>query len=207
MERRGLQAQAERSRRPALVTRFLRGRSGVAAIEFALIAVPFIGLLAAIFETALVFFVQESFENSVNNVARQVLVNDFESNSTPTAASFKSSTFCPSLPSYFDCGKVVLNVQAVNPATSNFAGVAAGLTTNWYKNPTTNLNLGQPGWIVYFQAFYPMPVYLSVLIATGVNGQGIGNFYDHASGSIYANPNGSGFVHAIFTTVVFRNEP
>jgi F0F1-type ATP synthase membrane subunit c/vacuolar-type H+-ATPase subunit K len=52
-----------------------------------------------------------------------------------------------------------------------------------------------------------MPVYLSVLIATGVNGQGVGNLYDHASGSIYVNPNGSGFVHAIFATVVFRNEP
>jgi hypothetical protein len=44
-------------------------------------------------------------------------------------------------------------------------------------------------------------------VATGANGNGATNLTNQASNSVYANPNGAGFVHAIFSTAVFRNEP
>jgi hypothetical protein len=85
--------------------------------------------------------------------------------------------------------------------------VAGSISRGWYNSPSVNVNLGQHGDIVVFQAFYPMPVYLSVLVATGAHGNGAANIYNHASNSVYANPHGAGFVHAIFSTAVFRNEP
>ncbi len=190
-----------------LLRRFARGRGGAAMVEFAMVAVPFLGLLCAIFETAFVFFTHEVFDNAVANVARQVLVNSYAANSTQTASSFLTNTFCPALPSFINCAKVTLNVQAYNPATSNFSAVANSINQSWYNSPAVSVNLGQPGYIVVFQAFYPMPVYLSLLAATGTQGSGAANLYAHSSNSVYANPNGTGFVHAIFSTAVFRNEP
>jgi Flp pilus assembly protein TadG len=206
----GMEGIGSRGWRPTttrLFRRFSRSRKGATAVEFAIVAVPFLGLLCAIFETAFVFFIQEAFDNSVNTVARQVLINAFSSNSTQTASSFKTNTFCPALPSFINCANVTLNVQAFDPSTTGFSSVASSISKSWYNNPSSNVNLGQQGWIVLFQAFYPMPVYLSVLVATGPGSSGIANFNNHAAGSVYSNPNGSGFVHAIFSTVVFRNEP
>jgi len=196
-----------RSRRGGLLSRFVRSRKGVTAVEFGMLAVPFLGLVCAIFETAFVFFTQQSFDNTVNTVARKVLVNNFLATSTQTMASFKTNVFCPALPSFINCNNVTLNIQAFDPNTTTFATVASSISQSWYNHPSANVNLGQQKSIVLFQAFYPMPVYLSVLVATGPNGDGVSNLYSRVSNTIYNNPNGSGFVHAIFSTVVFRNEP
>jgi Flp pilus assembly protein TadG len=198
---------AKRRKAPGLLSRFARSRKGATAVEFAMVSIPFLGLLCAIFETAFVFFTHEAFDNAVANVARKVLINNFDGNATQTASNFLTSSFCPALPSFIDCTKVTLNVQAYNPSTSNFSTIAGAMGQGWYNTPATNVNLGQPGYIVVFQAFYPMPVYLSVLVATGAHGNGAQNLYNRASNSVYANPNGAGFVHAIFSTAVFRNEP
>lgn len=191
-----------------LLSRFARSRKGVTAIEFGMVGIPFIGLICAIFETAFVFFTQATFDNAVNNVARKVLVNNFTSTSSQTTSAFKSSTFCTALPSIIDCSKVTLNVQSFD-SSSTFATVASSIGRSWYNNPSANVNLGLPGSIVLFQAFYPMPVYLSILVASGPTSNGAANLLGHSSNSVYANPasGGTGFVHAIFSTVVFRNEP
>jgi Flp pilus assembly protein TadG len=202
--------ESARPRRRGLLSRFARSRKGVAAVEFGMVAIPLLGLICAIFETAFVFFTQEAFSNAVNNAARQVLVNSYASNSTPTAASFLSSSFCPQLPSFIACSKVALNVQAY-PSTTNFSTIT--VNNSWYTsyNSSNNLNLGQHGNIVVFQAYYAMPVYLSVLVATGAHGNSASNLYANlaagGSSTVKANSSGTGFVHAIFSTVVFRNEP
>ncbi|MCI4677798.1 pilus assembly protein [Rhodoblastus acidophilus] len=206
MEQSETRGSSAPKQKPGLLARFARGRGGVAAIEFAMVAVPFLGLLAAIFETAFVFFVQESFENTVNDVARQVLVNSFSGDTTQTATAFKTNTFCPALPAVITCSKVALNVQAFDPSSTSFSAIGSGVTTSWHNNPSGNVNLGSPGWIVVFQAFYPMPVYLSVLEATSADT--FDNLFGHTSKSVYRDPNNAAlFVHAIFSTVVFRNEP
>ncbi len=202
MEPSGKQCPRMAAKEAGLLARFVHGRRGVVVAEFALVAIPFLGLLAAIFETAFVFLVQATFDNAVNNVARQVLVNSFSANSTQATSSFLQNTFCPALPSFIQCNEVRLNIQ---PYTS-WSSAAPG--TSWYNNPSTNVNLGLPGDIVVFQAFYGMPVYFSVLVASGTNLKLFSNFYNHTSNSVYVDPNNSAlFVHAIFSTVAFRNEP
>jgi Flp pilus assembly protein TadG len=195
-------------RRTGLFARFAANRRGVAAIEFAMVSIPLLGLICAIFETAFIFFTHQAFENAMANVARQVLLNSYASNTAPTASAFRSAYVCPALPSFIDCSRVAVNAQAFPPETS-FSTIS--VNNAWYGGgydaSQVTLNLGLPGHIVVFQAFYPMPVYLSLLTATGQTGNGAANLYGRTSASILNNPNGSGFVHAIFSTIVFRNEP
>ncbi len=191
-------------KRRGLLARFARSRKGATALEFAMVSVPFLGLLCAIFETAFVFFVHEAFDASVLNAARQVLVNS--ASGATSASSFVTTYLKPSLPSFIDYTQVVLNINAY--PISQPGAYSPAITQAWYNNPSQqNYNLGNPTDVIVFQAFYPMPIYLSVLTATGANGRGIGNLFGQAGGSVVNAPSGSGLVHAIFTTVVFRNEP
>src|SRR5262245_61374441 len=52
--------------------RFGRAQKGVAAVEFAIIAIPFFLLLYAVIDTGLVFFAQSTLENGVATAARQI---------------------------------------------------------------------------------------------------------------------------------------
>ena len=53
--------------RPDLVRRFVRQQDGSAAVEFGMVAVPFLGLTFAILETALVFFAGQTLETAVTD--------------------------------------------------------------------------------------------------------------------------------------------
>lgn len=54
-----------------LVSRFFRDREGVAAIEFAALAIPFFLLLFAILETSISFAAQQMMTNATYDIARQ----------------------------------------------------------------------------------------------------------------------------------------
>ena len=56
-----------------LVRRFVRQQDGAAAVEFGLVAVPFLGLTFAILETALVFFAGQTLETAVADSARLIM--------------------------------------------------------------------------------------------------------------------------------------
>ncbi len=206
------------ARRKGLLRRFARSRGGVTAIEFAMVAIPFLGLLCAIFETAFIFFVHEAFDSAVGTVAREVATNQYSFTTAPTSATLMTANPGTAtnenlkyfLPSFINSTKVVLNVQCYTTqgtaGCTQVTGWSALAVTDqtWYTQPAaTTMNLGVAGDIVVFQAFYPMPVYLSVLVATGSGG--VSDLYNHASGAVMSY--GSGFVHAIFSTFVFRNEP
>ncbi|WP_159590176.1 TadE/TadG family type IV pilus assembly protein [Chelativorans xinjiangense] len=67
--------EAEEGRRlmpRALLGRFLRDRKGVAAIEFAALAIPFFLLLFAILESCVAFAAQQVMANATFDIARQV---------------------------------------------------------------------------------------------------------------------------------------
>ncbi|MCW2314653.1 Flp pilus assembly protein TadG [Rhodoblastus acidophilus] len=206
-------AEAQPKRRGALA-RLARDRRGVAALEFAMVSIPFLGLLCAIFETAFVFYTHEVFDTTVANVARQILVNQYAS-TTPTTADFLSAgsatgangySLCGSLPSYFQCANIRVNVSAT-AAGGAFSSLAGAITDDFIAHPSANVNLGAPGSIVVFQAFYAMPIYLSVLLASGSNGNQAVNLYSQPSRMVINNPIGSGLVHKVYSVVVFRNEP
>jgi Flp pilus assembly protein TadG len=71
-----------------LADRLARGRDGAAALEFALIAIPFLALVMGILEIALYYLVSTTLENATSDAARQIRTGQFQNGSTVTAAGF-----------------------------------------------------------------------------------------------------------------------
>ena len=55
-------------RRRSRFAAFIRDRKGATAVEFALIAAPFLALIAALIQTFLLFFAQSLLENAVRAI-------------------------------------------------------------------------------------------------------------------------------------------
>ena len=58
---------------PRIVRRFVRTDDGAAAVEFAMVAAPFIAIIFAIFETAIVFFAGQVLEVAMADSARLIM--------------------------------------------------------------------------------------------------------------------------------------
>jgi Flp pilus assembly protein TadG len=55
------------------VRRFAKGDDGIAAVEFGIVAAPFLALMFAIMETAIVFFASQTLETAVADSARLIM--------------------------------------------------------------------------------------------------------------------------------------
>jgi len=168
-----------------LVKRFTRAQEGAAAVEFALIAAPFLALLFAIIETALVFFAGQTLEYAVTQSGRLIMTGQAD------AGSFNQTTFkdqvCARIVALFDCAnKLYVNVQkystfASASTTAPYDGSGQFDTSKMGYNP------GNPGDIVVVSVYYQWPIYVSL-------------FSNNLS-----NQNGSN--RLLIATSVFRNEP
>jgi len=166
------------------VRRFSRGQDGAAAVEFALVAAPFLALMFAIMETALVFFAGQTLETAVADSARLILTGQAQTQSF-TAAQFKSAV-CGKIGGLFDCqGGLKIDVQTY----STFGSVDNSPPLDANGNLKTNFgyNPGGPGQIVVVRLMYQWPVYASLL------GFNLGDM--------------AGNKRLIMATASFRNEP
>ena len=170
---------------PAKVARrFIREHNGAAAVEFALIAVPFLALLFAILETALVFFAGQTLEAAVSDASRLIMTGQAQT-AGYSQADFKTQV-CNRIAGLFDCsGGVYVDVKQYSSFTSvnNTSPVTDGTfdTTKMAYVP------GGPGCIEVVKLYYQWPVYVSLL------------------GNNLSNLNGS--KRLLVATAVFRNEP
>jgi Flp pilus assembly protein TadG len=164
---------------------FVRAQSGTAAIEFGLVAVPFLAILFAIIETALVFFASQALEYAVAQSGRLIMTGQADT------AGYDQSTFkkavCANVVVLFDCqNKLYVNVQ-------NYTKFANASTTPPYDSngqlDTSKMAYqpGQPGDVVVVSFYYQWPVYVSLL------------------GNDLSNQNGG--KRLLAATSVFRNEP
>ena len=65
--------------------RFARRNDGAAAVEFGMVAAPFLALMFAIMETALVFFASQTLETAVADSARLIMTGQAQSQSFDAA--------------------------------------------------------------------------------------------------------------------------
>lgn len=98
---------------------FLRNRDGATAVEFALIATPFLALLFAIFQTAMVFWSTQVLETAVANASRQIYTEQFKNlpqnaglDPTISADAAKlqqnfKQVLCNNVKGLFDCNAMV----------------------------------------------------------------------------------------------------
>jgi Flp pilus assembly protein TadG len=199
--RRSFLRRASLWRAKRLLRSFARNSDGVTAVEFAIVSVPFLGLLFAILETALVFFTQQGLEAATADAARVILTGQRVTGYTPaggtaltSSAAFRSQVMCtlPSLPSFINCNNLIIDVRN----QSTFASVDLSKT---FDPNTTVFQTGGANCVVVMRIIYPMPVYLSFLTANGL----IANGVNHSGQTNY----GGGWKHMLMATQVFRNEP
>jgi Flp pilus assembly protein TadG len=178
---------ADRARRLAAavaVRRLVRQQDGSAAVEFGLVAAPFLALVFAIMETAIVFFAGQALETAVADSSRLIMTGQAQTQGLG-ASGFKSAV-CSKIYGLFDCANGVYvdvktfssfqNVSMPSPIDGN-----GDFQNNFTYQP------GGPSDIVVVRLFYQYPVYVSLL---GLN---------------LSNINGG--KRLLAATAAFRNEP
>lgn len=99
------------------LTTALLNSSGTTTIEFAILAFPFLILILAILDLALMFFSDSMLDEGLSTIARKIKTGQITTANT-SQASLKS-LFCSSIASVFDCDKsVFINVTTVSDYSS-----------------------------------------------------------------------------------------
>ena len=167
-----------------ILRRFRRNRRGSAAVEFALVAPLFFGLLFAIIELAMVFFASQVLETATQDSARVIMTGQAQ-NASFTQAQFKNLV-CSKLTIMFDCvNGVSIDVQSYTAFGS--VNVADPIDASKNFVPPNNYLPGNPGDVVVVRLFYKWPLYVTGL------GFNIANI--------------SGSKRLLTATAAFQNEP
>ena len=135
-------------------------------MEFALIVTPFLGMLFAIIQVALVFWSQQALETAVAEASRQLYIGAFQGstagqNSSTQRANFKEAV-CQSIPALFDC-RALVNVD-VRVLPSFTAPPPGAPVTNGNYDPS-DYRYEQPARndIVLVRASMEYPTYVRIL--------------------------------------------
>ena len=142
--------------------RFTRETRGATAVEFAIVALPFLVMLLATLQLAIIYLSSQALETFTEQNARQIMVNLVQQQNL-TAAQYKAQ-LCTQLPSLFNCNNFYVDVVSVAPSSSAFSSAnlslpaltfdASGNVTNtWRFQP------GNPGYIVVVRMLYQWSVF------------------------------------------------
>jgi Flp pilus assembly protein TadG len=168
----------------ASFVKLLRREDGHAALEFAVVAAPFLALLFAILETALLFLANQTLETAAQNSGRLILTGQAQ-NQGYGMASFQQAV-CTSLASFFNCNNILIDVRTAS--TFSAADTSLPVQNGQLQNNFT-YSPGNAGDIVVVRLMYQWPVYVSLL--------GLSNSLSNISGNN----------HLLMATASFRNEP
>lgn len=171
------------ARRLRVLPRFRKNEDGVAAVEFALVAGPFLFLLFAIIEFALVFFASQVLETATASASRLIMTGQAQSQNFDQTA-FKNA-ICSKASALMSCSGIAVDVRtytSFGSATTN-KPVSGGAVN--YSGMT--YNQGSGGDIVVVRAVYEWPVMMPTF------GMTIGDL-----------SNGK---RLLMATAAFRNEP
>jgi Flp pilus assembly protein TadG len=151
-----------RRRLARLAGRFARAERGATAIEFALVAMPFLVLVFALLELGLVILVSLGLENAVIDAGRTIRTGQVQT-SGGTAATFKAAV-CDKM-SWI--GPTCSSALQVDVRT--FSDFAATSTSASNTTVPTSMawNPGVSGSIVLVRAYYTWPL-ITPLLQTGL---------------------------------------
>ena len=164
--------------------RLLRATEGSAAVEFGMVALPFLMMMFAILELGLVFVTDSVLENATIETGRLVRTGQASAQSM-TAETFKSS-LCGRMSIFAaDCAtRATVDVRVIPQFATTPPDPMAGGTFN---NGVLTYSNGAPGNLMLVRVWYRQPL-LTTFLA-----QGLSRMNDGA---------------AILTaTTAFRNEP
>jgi Flp pilus assembly protein TadG len=131
---------------------FKGGEQGATAVEFALIAPAFIGLLIAIFETTLFLFAQASLQSAATQAARLFMTGQAQ-NGGMTQAQIQT-TICPMVQIMMNCGKLLISVQSASSSSGMNTSTPQMYNSQGQEN-TGSYQPGNPGDLMVVQVGYP----------------------------------------------------
>jgi Flp pilus assembly protein TadG len=176
---------SKRLRRLPLVRRFVRQQEGAAAVEFALVAAPFLALVFAIMETAVVFFAGQALETAAADSARLIMTGQAQT-SGYDQNKFKQQV-CARIYGLFNCN-AGLYVDVKKFTSFSSINTSKPIDSNGnLQSGSFGYQPGGPGDIVVVRLMYQWPVYVSLL---GLNLSDM-----------------SGGKRLLVSTIAFRNEP
>ncbi len=180
-----LAASVRRLKSVCLACRFVRQESGVAAVEFGMVGVPFLALIFAILETSVIFFAGQALETAVANSGRLIMTGQAQTQGFDQNA-FKNAV-CAKIFGLFDCANgITIEVKSF----PSFAAMTMPQPLDANGNFVNNFGYdpGGPCSIVLVRLFYQWPVYVSLLDVNKLN-------------------NMAGGKRLLVATSAFRNEP
>ncbi|MBX9759608.1 MAG: pilus assembly protein [Beijerinckiaceae bacterium] len=182
-----------------LAAKLATDEDGATAVEFGMVAAPFLGIVLAIVQSSMTMLVTQGLDAAVQDAARQVMTGQaLENGGATNAALFRDRYICNpvapavrTLPSFIDCSKLIVDMRVA----SNFAN--ADVTSTF--STTASTCPGGPRQIVILRVLYHSPVFAPFLAMNGLL----------AAGSVQA---GQVIVdgqprYALTATAAFRNEP
>jgi Flp pilus assembly protein TadG len=167
---------------------FLRDRRAGAAVEFALVLLPFLMVLMVMINSALILLAGQVLQTAATTAGRLVLTGQAQ-NANYSAAQFKSNV-CASLTVMFNCASN-LYIDVESTSTTSFSSINLANPTN--ANGTLNTagygySLGNPGDLVIVRLIYQWPIAGAGLVGALMNPISPTNY-------------------TLLATVAFRNEP
>ncbi|WP_298351356.1 TadE/TadG family type IV pilus assembly protein [Rhodoblastus sp.] len=182
---------------------FVTRNSGAVALEFALVAFPFLATIAVICEEGLDLYMRSAIEHAATEAARAVYTGTAQNataNGAPlTRQNFIKNYVCANLPAALSCSNVFVNVKSFQESDSggatptpyyNFLNTGGtAISQPQLDNAKNTFCLGSTSAYVVLQVSYPMPL-ITNLLGTGA----------------IASYNGQK-VRVLSTTAAFRNEP
>jgi Flp pilus assembly protein TadG len=157
----------ERVRRT--LSRFRRAKKGSAAVEFAMLAIPFFLLLYAVIDTSLVFFATSTLENGVAAAARQIRTGQAQA-ANLSQAQFRT-LICDQISMLLACdARLGIDVRKFNSFSN--VNLPAALDGNGNLTGNYQFDMGGAGDIVVVRAFYAWPVLTPDFGSTLVNMSG-----------------------------------
>lgn len=183
------------------LARLRRDAGGAAAVEFALVSLPFFALCGAIFQVAFQIWATQNFDRALQNAVRTLFTGQFQqanagqTDATKLLAALKTTMCGPAsatVVNIFNCQAVKIDVATV----STFSGATPSTpvdtaTGTWNTGFGTNYACAAPGTIVIVTAAVQFPTFFNLM---GLNTR------QFTSGS------GAGS-SLLVSTAVFRTEP
>jgi Flp pilus assembly protein TadG len=174
------------------VRRLVGERSGIAAIEFAILVPLLAGLMFMIAQIGLYFYFSTTLYYVTGKATREILTGAI-ANQGLTAAQYRNQILCPLLPGSMSCSNIITNIQVVPPWSGNTSGgfysltnivanpsspegyTMTGLTTPPMNDNLTSFCIGSAGSIIVAQVYYAMPVLgiPAMMKAPTFNGQSV----------------------------------
>ncbi len=172
---------------------FGRNSSGATALEFAIVAGPFLLLLFGILAVGLVFVGNMTLENAIEQGARLIRTGEAQSQGFD-AAKFKTEV-CKYLTAPLSCGGLKLDVRTF--ATFGSSDLTNPLDSSGNLKSEFSYAPGVGGDVVIVRAFYEWDLLATLPIMPIWNNQSVDTRLSNM-------PNGN---RLLIATVAFRNEP